>query len=258
MKKILFIAACLLQTAGLLAASSDTLTVRIKGMRCGECAHKVKTALREDKGVGTIVFNLERRTATIAYDPATTCADSIYARLAATKRFTASSYSKDEVIHRGIGFRMDDMFCQNCANRITKRLERMEGVDSLAPHLDKHYIFIRYDANRTCKDSIRSIVNALGYTPVNYYTSDKIGYAYYNIPAEGVSQDAIDDILSLDAVEDVNMNPKRKSLAVTYFCKEMTAEQLLEAVHKSGIDAVIPPPHECKEEKKDKPLKPET
>ena len=249
MKKILLLTACLLQTAGLLAASSDTLTVRIKGMRCGECAHKVKTALREDKGVGTIVFNLERRTATIAYDPASTCTDSIYARLAATKRFTASSYSKDEVIRRGIGFRMDDMFCKNCVNRITKRLEQMEGIDSLAPHLDKHYIFIRYDANRTCKDSIRSVINGLGYTPVNYYTSDKIGYAYYTIPAEGVSQDAIDDILTLDAVEDVNMNPKRKSLAVTYFCKEMTADQLLEALRKAGIEAVVPPPHECKEGK---------
>jgi len=250
MKKILLLAVSLLQIVGLSAANSDTLTVRIKGMRCGECAHKVKTALRQDNGVKGIEFNLERRTATISYDPAATCKDSIYVRLAATKRYKATSYSKDEVIHRGIGFRMDDMYCRKCADRIMGRLQKMEGIDSMSPHLDKHYMFIRYDANRTCKDSIRTAINRLGYTPVNYYTSDKIGFAYFNIPAGGVAQDAIDAIIALDAVDDVNINTRRNAMAVTYFSKELSAAQLLEAVHKAGIQAVVPPPHECKEEQK--------
>ena len=100
------------------ASASDTLTVRIKGMRCGECAHKVKTALRQDKGIGGIAFNLERRTATIAFDPAQTCSDSIKARLAATKRYKATPYDPTEVIHKGMGQRIDDMHCQKCYNRI--------------------------------------------------------------------------------------------------------------------------------------------
>ena len=160
MKKILLLAFALLQMTGGSAANSDTLTVRIRGMRCGECAHKVKTALRQDNGVKGIVFNLER---------------SIYARLAATKRYKAKPYSKDEAIHRSIGFRMDDMHCRKCADRIMGRLQQIAGIDTMSPHLDKHYMFIRYDANRTCKDSIRTAINKMGYTPVNYYTSDKIG-----------------------------------------------------------------------------------
>ena len=248
MKKILLLTVALFQMAGLSASSHDTLTVRIRGMRCGECAHKVKTALRQDSGVKGIVFNLERRTATISYDPAATCQDSIYARLAATKRYKAKPYSKDEVIHRGIGFRMDDMHCKKCADRIMGRLQQIAGIDSMSPHLDKHYMFIRYDANRTCKDTIRTAINRLGYTPVNYYTSDKIGFAFYNIPAGVAAQDAADALLALDAVDDVNINTRRNTMAVTYFCKELTAEQLLEAVHKAGIQAVVPPPHKCKEE----------
>ena len=247
MKKTLFLAASLLLTMGAMAADTDTLTVRIKGMRCGECAHKVKTALRQLPGVGGIEFNLERRMATIAFDPTATCRDSIEARLAATKRYKASPYSKDEVIRRGYGQRIDDMHCQKCADRIMGRLQKMAGIDSLAPHLDKHYMFIRYDANRTCKDSIRAVINRLGYTPVNYYTSDKIGFAYYNIPAEAATQETIDNILALDAVDDANVNPKRNSLAVTYFCKELSADQLLAEIQKMGIQAIVPPPHECKE-----------
>ena len=71
MKKLI---CCMLASAAccVTATAADTLTVRIKGMRCGECAHKVKTALRKIDGVGSIDFNLERRTATITYDAART------------------------------------------------------------------------------------------------------------------------------------------------------------------------------------------
>jgi copper ion binding protein len=231
------------------AQASDTLTVRIKGMRCEECAHKVKNVLRKDTGVGGIQFNLERRTATIAYDPAKTSADSIRAHLDATGRYKSSPYSPTEVIRRGYGQRIDDMHCKKCSDRIMDRLGKMEGIDSLAPHLDKHYMFIRYDANRTCKADIRALINKIGYTPVNYYTSDKIDWAYYNIPAEQATQETIDGILAIDGVEDVNTNARRKSLAVTYFKQEISADKLLDEIKKLGINAVVPKPHECKEEK---------
>ena len=229
------------------ASASDTLTVRIKGMRCGECAHKVKTALRQDKGIGGIAFNLERRTATIAFDPAQTCSDSIKARLAATKRYKATPYDPTEVIHKGMGQRIDDMHCQKCYNRIAQRLSKLEGIDSLGPHLDKHYIFIRYDANRTCKDTIRAAINRLGYTPVNYYTSPKIAFAYYLLPAGQATQETMETVLAMDGVEDVNVNPKRNSLAVTYFNDETTADRLLQTIQQAGIKAELPKPHECKE-----------
>jgi len=245
MKRLILLALAVVSLTTVSAA--DTLTVRIKGMRCGECAHKVKNALRQDAGVGGIEFNLERRTATIAYDPQQTCVDSIYAHLEATKRYKGTPYSPTEVIKRGYGQRIDDMHCKKCSDRIMARLEQMEGIDSMAPHLDKHYMFIRYDANRTSKADIRAAINKLGYTPVNYYTSDKISWGYYNIPAEQATQETIDQILAIDGVEDVNVNARRKSLAVTYFCKEISADKLLEEIQQAGIKAVVPPPHECKE-----------
>lgn len=227
---------------------AQTMTVRIKGMKCEECGHKVMVAVKQLPGIESMRFNYERRTATIDYDPALTCADSIEGRLAATGRFKASPYSPTEVIRRGMGLRMDDMHCQNCADRIVKRVETIEGVDSIAPHVDKHYVFFRYDANRTCKDSIRTALLQLGFTPVNYYTGPKVGYAYYNIPAEQATQQTMDDVLILDGVEDVNVNPGRKSLAVTFFTDETNTEKLLADILAEGVKAQVPPPHECKEE----------
>ena len=250
MRKFITLAILLFITLVSLAAKTDTVTVRVKAMRCEECGHKVKNALRKNPGGGPLEFNYERRTVKIAYDPQKTDVDSIYRSIAVTKRYKASPYSPTEVIRRGIGQRMDDMHCKKCADRIMTRLGKMEGIDSLAPHLDKHYMFIRYDANKTCKADIREVLTNMGYTPVSYYTSDKIAFAYYNIPAEAATQETIDNILTLDAVDDVNVNPKRKTLAVTYFCKELSADQLLAEIQKMGIKAEVPAPHVCKEEKK--------
>ncbi len=232
------------------ASASDSLTVRIKGMRCGECAHKVKTILRKDAGVGSVKFNIERRTATIAYDKSKTCADSIYAHLAATGRYKAIAYDPSEVIRKGMGLRMDDMHCENCANRIIACLSKMEGVDSLAPHIDQHRFFIRYDANRTSKDEIVAALVKTGFTPVNFYTDKRIEYAYYIIPEAAATQETVDNILAIEGVDDANVNAKRKSLAVTYLNTKLTAEQLLEQIQKAGIQAALPTPHVCSEDKK--------
>ena len=230
------------------AGAQDTLTVRIKGMRCDECAHKVMVAVRALPGIESLRSNTERRTTTIVYNPALTCRDSIEARLAATGRFKASAYSPSDTILRGMGLRMDDMHCQNCANRIINRLQTMTGIDSLAPHLDKHYFFIRYDANRTCKDTIRTALGQLGFTPVNYYTSPKVAFAYFTIPAEQATQDTIDELLiASQSIDDVNVNARKRSLAITYFCDELSADQLLELVRNAGIQAEVPAAHECKE-----------
>ena len=196
-------------------AQTDTLTVRIKGMRCDECAHKVMKAVRALPGIESLRSNTERRS---------------------------------DTIRRGMGLRIDDMHCQNCANKIVKRLEQIEGIDSLAPHLDKHYVFIRYDANRTCKDIIRQAISELGYTPVNYYSGPKIGFAYYNIPKEQATQETIDKLLVYsEAIDDANVNTRSGSLAVTFFKDELSADQLLEATRQLGIQAEVPAPHECKE-----------
>ena len=238
----------MLLALGVQAQTTDTLTVRIKGMRCGECAHKVKDVVKKGPGIQGITFNIERRTATIAYDRTQTCADSIRAHLAATGRYKASDYSPTDTIMRGMGLRIDDMHCQRCYDRISQRLQTMEGIDSMAPHLDKHYIFVRYDANKTSKDDIRRVLGGMGFTPVNYYSSPKVQFAYYTIPAEAVSQETIDEVLTLTGVEDVNVNERQKSLAVTYFNDETSAEQLLADIKAAGIEAVVPAPHECKEE----------
>ena len=232
-----------------MTAANETIVLRVKGMRCEDCAHKVTTVLKRLPGIDGLQFDLEKRTVSVSFDTAKTSADSIRARLAATGRFKSSPYSATEVIHRGMGLQMGDMHCKNCADRITARLTAMEGIDSVAPHVDKQYVFIRYDANKTSKAVIREALQQLGFTPVNYYTSKDISFAYFIIPKEACTDATIEEVLVLDGVDDVNVNPKRGSLAITYINNQTTAEKLLEAIQAAGIKATLPPAHECKENK---------
>ena len=127
----------------------------------------------------------------------------------------------------------------------------MDGVDSIGPHVDKHYVFVRYDANRTSKDVIRNALVALGFTPVNYYTSKDISFAYFTLGASTLKSNTpdaiIDTALTLEGVDDANVNPKQRSLAITYVNKETSSQQLLEQLRAEGIEASLPPAHECKE-----------
>jgi copper ion binding protein len=249
MKKLFMLAAAVLFSVTMIAANEKTV-LRIKGMRCEECGHKVRNVLKGLDGIKYMTLDFERRTMTVEYDNAQTL-DSIKARLEKTGRYKTSAYSSDEVIKRGLGFQIADMHCQKCVDRIMNHLSKLEGIDSLAPHLDKHYFFIRYDANRTCKDEIRALLNELGYTPCNYYTSPKIGWFYLILPAEQATEETMETVLALDGVEDVNVNPKRKSMAITYFNDEVKGERLLELIHQAGIKAEVPKPHVCEEEKKE-------
>jgi copper chaperone CopZ len=139
------------------------------------------------------------------------------------------------------------MHCQNCANRIVKRLQQEEGIDSIAPHVDKHYVFFRYDANKTSKNVIRDILLGMGFTPVNYYTSKNISYAYFLLPADKVNEDTQEAALAIDGVDDATVNPKCKSLAITYVNTETSEEKILQELKAANIEATVPAPHECKE-----------
>lgn len=250
-KKMILMALCAICTL-MANAASDTITVRVKAMRCEECGHKVKNALRQNPGVGALEFNYERRTVKIAYDPQKTDVDSIYRSIATTKRYKASTYDPNKKIRKAFGLRIDDMHCQKCVDRIAQKLNAIHGMDSIAAHLDKHYYFIRYDANRTSQAEIRSTLVKAGYTPVNYYTDKRISWAYYIIPADAATDENVESVLAIEGVDDVNVNPRRKTMAITYLNTTLTPEKLLDEVHKLGIKAELPKPHECSEEKEKK------
>ncbi|MBQ1854067.1 MAG: heavy-metal-associated domain-containing protein, partial [Prevotella sp.] len=153
----------------------------------------------------------------------------------------------DEVILRKVSLHIDDMHCDKCTHKILTALDSVEGIDSMAPHVAEHNFLICYDANRTTKGDIRKAVTRAGYTPVAHYASEKAAYAYFVIPKEKATSETTDAALTIEGVNDANVNARRGALAITYISSKTSVQQLLEALKREGIDAAVPPAHKCKE-----------
>lgn len=144
--------------------------------------------------------------------------------------------------------RIDDMHCRKCSDRITQQLSTLEGVEFTKPRLGKHTFFVRFDADKTNRTAICELITKSGYTPVGY--CEKAENAYFLIPAEQATQQTVDVVKAIEGVKDVNTNARRKSLAVMFAAETISADALLAAIQQKGIEAVLPKPHVCSEEKK--------
>ncbi len=64
-----------------------------------------------------------------------------------------------------ISFRVPDIHCEGCTQRITRVLERLEGVRSAEVTLEDKQATARYDADVTGPDALKAAVEKAGYTP---------------------------------------------------------------------------------------------
>lgn len=65
-----------------------------------------------------------------------------------------------------ISFRIPDMHCEGCTQRITRVLERLEGVRSAEVTLEGKRADVTYDAERTGPDALKAATRKAGYMPV--------------------------------------------------------------------------------------------
>ena len=144
---------------------------------------------------------------------------------------------------------IEDMHCRKCADRINARLSKVEGVDTVTFRIGKHLVNVRFDAELTNSAEIRAQLLKSGYTPCTYYQNGNAGYGYFLLPAEQATESTQKAVMAIDGVADVTVNTRRKAMAVTFFQDKITAEQLLAAIQQAGINATLPKPHECSEEK---------
>lgn len=227
----LAVAVSLVAAASAFAESNDSIQVRIKGMRCDDCAHKIYERLTKIKGVNDITFDLERRTATIFYDTAITNADSVQKPLVGT-RYNPTPYSADEVIYRGKGFKLLDMATSADASKAMKAVEGLTGVDSLATDLVQKKLFVKYDANKIKEAELRRALKKAGFAPITYYTSARIDYAYLPVPRGKASDEKAENLLAIDAIDDATFSNDGRHVAITYDTKTTTKEQLQKDVKK--------------------------
>lgn len=112
------------------------------------------------------------------------------------------------------------------ARRAVAALSGREDIDSLAPRLNRHSLFVCHDANRTSLADIKKHPVDAGFTPTNDYTSDRVGFALFDIPRGRNAQKSADDVITFDGIDDVCVNSTMRNIAITYL-KDTTSGRKL-------------------------------
>lgn len=60
-------------------------------------------------------------------------------------------------------FRVDEISCQTCANRIQERLNREKGIDFVNINLITEEIQVEYAKDQISQDRIKQVIEELGF-----------------------------------------------------------------------------------------------
>ncbi|MFP7170873.1 heavy metal translocating P-type ATPase [Terribacillus halophilus] len=135
--------------------SQKEATLQITGMTCAACATRIEKGLNKVEGVEEANVNLALEKTSIKYD-----AD-----------VTDITKFKEKVQSLGYGIATDKadfditgMTCAACANRIEKRLNKLDGVDKATVNFALESVMVDYYPDQVSVPDMKEAIQKLGYT----------------------------------------------------------------------------------------------
>lgn len=130
------------------------IAMQISGMTCAACATRIEKGLKRLPGVTDANVNLAMETSNVTYDPAETGAEAIQGKI------EKLGY---HVVTEKAEFDIEGMTCAACANRIEKRLNKMEGVTNAPVNFALETVMVEYNPKEASVGDLKEIVDKLGY-----------------------------------------------------------------------------------------------
>uniref|UniRef100_UPI00398B19D4 heavy metal translocating P-type ATPase n=1 Tax=Alkalihalophilus marmarensis TaxID=521377 RepID=UPI00398B19D4 len=124
-------------------------------MTCAACANKIEKGLSRVEGVEEANVNFALEKTTIKYDPS----------IVDKKEFEAKIEKLGyQVIHDKTEFDVSGMTCAACANRIEKRMNKLEGVSSANVNFALETLSVEYDNRAIKPNDMVETIKKLGFT----------------------------------------------------------------------------------------------
>ncbi|WP_100330005.1 heavy metal translocating P-type ATPase [Bacillus xiapuensis] len=134
--------------------ASKEKTLRIDGMTCAACARRIEKGLSKIEGVEEANVNFALERSTVVYDPDKTNVQEL------KEKVEHLGYS---VVQEKVEFDISGMTCAACANRIEKRVRKMEGVEEVNVNFALETMTVVYDHQQVTPAEMKQIVHKLGY-----------------------------------------------------------------------------------------------
>lgn len=129
-------------------------TLQIQGMSCTACASSIEKGIGKMEGVEDANVNLALERTSITYDPERIDVNAFVNKI------------KDlgyDVVQEKAEFDIAGMTCSACANRIEKRVNKMEGVESANVNFALENISVVYDEGVIQPKDMMAVVDKLGF-----------------------------------------------------------------------------------------------
>ncbi|WP_001005300.1 heavy-metal-associated domain-containing protein, partial [Bacillus anthracis] len=128
--------------------------LQISGMTCAACANRIEKGLKKVEGVHDANVNFALEKTKIMYDP----------------QKTNPQQFKEKVESLGYGivsdkaeFTVSGMTCAACANRVEKRLNKLEGVNGATVNFALESATVDFNPDEINVNEMKSAITKLGY-----------------------------------------------------------------------------------------------
>lgn len=128
---------------------------RITGMTCAACAGRIEKGLNKLAGVDDANVNLALETSHIVYETEQLSPDDLKQKI--------QSLGYDVVMEQA-EFDIEGMTCAACANRIEKKINRMDGVDHGSVNFALEKLQVAYHPGQTSTTDIKDAVQSIGFS----------------------------------------------------------------------------------------------
>ncbi|WP_431020052.1 heavy metal translocating P-type ATPase [Bacillus safensis] len=128
---------------------------QITGMTCAACAGRIEKGLNRLEGVEDASVNLALETSHIVYETEQLTPDDL------KRKVQSLGY---DVVMEQAEFDIEGMTCAACANRIEKKINRMDGVDHGSVNFALETLQVTYHPGQTSTNDIKDVVQSIGYS----------------------------------------------------------------------------------------------
>ncbi|SUI98474.1 heavy metal translocating P-type ATPase [Sporosarcina pasteurii] len=129
-------------------------TLQIQGMTCSSCASRIERTIAKMDGVEQANVNFALERSTIKYDP---------------EKVTVHDFEEKieklgfHVVQEHVNFDVSGMTCSACANRIEKRINRIDGVSNATLNFALEKLSVDYNSSQVSPQDMMTAIEKMGF-----------------------------------------------------------------------------------------------
>ncbi|PAE07599.1 copper-translocating P-type ATPase [Terribacillus saccharophilus] len=135
--------------------SQKEATLQITGMTCAACATRIEKGLNKVEGVEEANVNLALEKTNIKYDADVTDIEKF------KEKVQSLGYN---IVTDKVDFNISGMTCAACANKIEKRLNKLDGVEQATVNFALESVMVDYYPDQVSPPDMKEAIQKLGYT----------------------------------------------------------------------------------------------